>query len=311
MGKFQMDGMTGAAAEMGAGISGDRRKAAEVEAEKDFSRLDYLSTRVLDECRLIRDAGSKLSNTLEGTMMEACMLSVSVAETGDFLQRSKASGEELLNSSREMIGLADTARGQAAAASSRADDGARTIDQLVESFGTIGEFLRGITKISQQTNLLSLNARIEAARAGQHGAGFAVIAQEVKALAGETGTLSANIEVRLRELIHATRGAQASFSAIVAAVQQATSTLTELVVRQQGVAETITEGCRQSGEAATMIDGVNATISRMQEAISETGEAYAQLTRSLDTLTVSAEGVARNSDEGLLVAQIETQKAVL
>ena len=45
--------------------------------------------------------------------------------------------------------------------------------------------------------------------------------------------------------------------------------------------------------------------------ISETGEAYSQLTASLDTLTVSAEGVARRTDEGVLQATIETQKAVL
>jgi hypothetical protein len=59
-----------------------------------------------------------------------------------------------------------------------------------------------------------------------------------------------------------------------------------------------------------MMDGVAETISRMQSAITETGEAYAQLTRSLDTLTVSAEGVARNEDEGLLQAQIATQEAL-
>jgi methyl-accepting chemotaxis protein len=305
-----MDGMSAALPEGGASFD-DRRRPKPEASDKDFSRLDYLSERVLDECRTIREAGVKLSNTLEGTMMEACSLSVSVAETGDFLQRSKASGEVLLAASHDMIGLAETARGKAEAASGRAAEGARTIDALVTSFGTIGEFLRGITKISQQTNLLSLNARIEAARAGVHGAGFAVIAQEVKALAGETGQLSANIEAQLAALISATRGAQASFGAIVSAVQEATETLGSLVARQQGVAETIEDGCRQSGEAATMIEGVNDVINRMQAAISETGEAYSQLTASLDTLTVSAEGVARRTDEGVLQATIETQKAVL
>ncbi|OYX11106.1 MAG: hypothetical protein B7Z11_05450 [Acidovorax sp. 32-64-7] len=242
-------------------------------------------------------------------MMEACSLSVSAAETSDFLQRSQQAGEALLAATREMTGLTDAARRQSAEAQTRAADGAGSIEALVGTFATIGDFLRGITRISQQTNLLSLNARIEATRAGQHGAGFAVIAQEVKVLAGEAGTLSANIETRLRDLVAATRGVQANFSAIVEAVHGATATLADLLARQRMLAEQIGDGCQQTVEAAGMMSGVNDTINRMQAAISETGEAYVQLTRSLDTLTVSAEGVVRNR-EGLLTAQIETQKAL-
>lgn len=287
----------------------ERRGQPMPEGEKDFSRLDFLSTRVLDECKVIREAGTKLSSTLEGTMMEACSLSVSAAETSDFLQRSQEAGQALLASTREMTSLTDAARTQAADAESRAALGATSIDELVGTFSTIGEFLRGINKISAQTNLLSLNARIEATRAGQHGAGFAVIAQEVKVLAGEAGTLSANIESRLRELVASTRGVQADFGAIVQAVHGATATLTDLLERQRSLADRIGDGCQQTVDAAGMIAGVNDVISRMQAAISDTGEAYVQLTRSLDTLTVSAEGVVRNR-EGLLTATIETQKAL-
>ncbi|WP_203076556.1 methyl-accepting chemotaxis protein [Falsiroseomonas ponticola] len=304
-----MDGMGTLAGTGDAGVANDRRGRPRPEGEKDFSRLDFLSSRVLEECAVIREAGAKLSNTLEGTMMEACSLSVSAAETSDFLQRSQAAGQALLASTQEMTSLTDAARAQAEDAETRAAAGATSIDALVSTFGTIGEFLRGINKISAQTNLLSLNARIEATRAGQHGAGFAVIAQEVKVLAGEAGTLSANIESRLRELVAATRGVQADFGAIVQAVHGATATLTDLLNRQRSLAEKIGDGCQQTVDAAGMMAGVNDVITRMQLAISETGEAYVQLTRSLDTLTVSAEGVVRNR-EGLLTATIETQKAL-
>jgi methyl-accepting chemotaxis protein len=265
---------------------------------------------VLDECKLIRAAGGKLSKTLESTMMEACSLSVSASETTDFISRSQAANDALLGETREMSQLASAARGHAELARARAADGANSVQALVDDFGAIGDFLGEIRKISRQTNLLSLNARIEAARAGAHGAGFAVIAQEVRALAGGTVMLSANIEAKLKELLGATRGAQDHFSAIVNAVNGATESLSELVTRQEHVAETIGQGSHQTAEAALMMGGVNDTISRMQEAISETGEAYSQLTRSLETLTTSAEGVTRGPEEGLLTAQIETRKAL-
>jgi methyl-accepting chemotaxis protein len=308
-----MDGSVGVPrgdAPHGEAWDGVERRSPEAMLGKDTSRLDFLSARVLDECRVIRDAGAKLSNTLEGTMMEACQLSVSAAETTDYLSQAREDGERMLETTREMTSLAEAARGQAELARDRAEHGARAIAALVQTVGVIGEFLRGITKISQQTNLLSLNARIEAARSGAHGAGFGVIAQEVKALAGETGTLSANIEAKLAELVAATRQAQAGFSDIVEAVQGATGRLGELVGRQHGVTETIDAGCRKNAEAASMMASVSDTINRMQEAVSETGEAYVQLTRSLDTLTVSAEGVARHTDEGLISAQIATSKAL-
>lgn len=305
-----MDGMF-ASGKDDAGWGGDdRRRPRESKGGKELTRLRFLSDRVLDECKTIREAGGKLSGTLENTMMEACSLSVTVAETSDFLQRSQQSGQVLLATSQDMLALTEGARSQVGVATDRASDGSRSIDALVTSFDRIGQFLAGINKISQQTNLLALNARIEAARAGQHGLGFAVIAQEVKVLAGEAGALSTSIQSQLGELVAATRAAQATFQAIVTAVQEAGSSLGALGTHQQKVAETIGEGSRQTAETATMMEGVAETINRMQCAITETGEAYAQLTRSLDTLTVSAEGVARNEDEGLLQAQIATQEAL-
>jgi methyl-accepting chemotaxis protein len=305
-----MDGVTATALGEENAFPNDRRGKPRADGDTDFSRLDFLSARVLDECAVIRDAGSKLSNTLEGTMMESCMLSVSASETADYLERSRLAGEVLLTSTHEMTGLADAARTQAADAQSRAVSGAISVGTLASSFEVIGGFLRSINKISQQTNLLSLNARIEAARAGQHGAGFAVIAQEVKVLAGEARTLSDSIEVRLRDLVAATRGVQANFNAIVDSVNGATVTLTDLLSRQQALAGQIGDGCRQTSEASSMMVGVNDAISRMQLVITQTGDAYVQLTRSLDTLTVSAEGVARGK-ESLLTAQIATQKVLL
>lgn len=300
-----MDGSRG-----GAGWDGiDRRGRRQAQDEGGAARLAELAGRVIDECALIRSSGQTLSNALEVVMMEACQLSVSATETSDLLERSQAAGEVVLGATREMASLADTARGEAEQAQSRAQDGVKSVENLVQTFGTIGGFLGSIKKIAGQTNLLSLNARIEAARAGAHGAGFAVIAQEVKALAGETGSLSAEIEARLAELIAATRSTQSDFQAIVAAVNGAVAKLAELVARQGTVAVTLSDERQQAAQAVAMMASVNEAMERMQAAIGETGAAYTQLTSSLDTLTVSAGGVARSEDSGLIDAVVGTRIA--
>jgi methyl-accepting chemotaxis protein len=194
----------------------------------------------IEEYVLSLDAGSKKQSSV-------------LEESGDRLSRSVELAVSAAGKIRESAQRAEALRTEIATGEEQAqevNDIVKTIDREVEG---IAEMIGIINKISEQTNILSMNAAIESAHAGQAGAGFAVVADEIRKLADSTRENAGRINEELsairaktREALKASESSFGTFSAVTGKIADLASTL-------GGISEEALEGSAINGEIRALM----------------------------------------------------------
>jgi methyl-accepting chemotaxis protein WspA len=164
--------------------------------------------------------------------------------------------------------------------------------------GNINQVIITITKVADQTNLLSLNAAIEAEKAGEYGRGFSVVAAEIRRLADQTAVSTYDIEQTVREMQSAVSAgvmAMDKFSEEVRRgmqeIQQVGTQLSQIIHEVQTVAprfEMVNEGMRSQATAAEQI---SEALSQLGEAAQQTVESLRQSGMTLDELNQVSSGL--------------------
>ena len=235
------------------------------------------TTEVVASARQISATSQELSKTME-TVKTVSEGTVTLADVG----RAGLTGME--GSIRQLVIAADSISTKLAAINVKA--------------GTIGGVVTTITKVADQTNLLSLNAAIEAEKAGQYGLGFAVVAREIRRLADQTAVATLDIERMVKEMQSAVAAGVMEMDKFSGEVNRGTEAmetisrpLSDIIVQVKDLApkfETVNDGMYAQSQGAQQISLALTQVSggavKTAESLRQFNEATAQLRNSAQRL---------------------------
>ncbi|MGO9699483.1 MAG: methyl-accepting chemotaxis protein [Xanthobacteraceae bacterium] len=223
----------------------------------------------------ISSASDQLAELARTASNQTAVASHAAEDTASRIGSIAAATDELNVSIDEIhahaVGNVQTAQ-SAVTHAERTDENIRSLSQAVEKIGSVVSL---ISEIAEQTNLLALNATIEAARAGEAGRGFAVVASEVKSLAVQTAKATDDVRKQIslvQEAMHCSMSEIAAANQSISEISNASSSLTGMVVEQARAANEIAESANSTRlNAATVTDALKTmggTIRCTQDATS-------------------------------------------
>ncbi|GFO58911.1 methyl-accepting chemotaxis protein [Geomonas silvestris] len=179
----------------------------------------------------------------------------------------------------------------------RVKEAANTVEQLGSRSDQIGQIVGTIEDIADQTNLLALNAAIEAARAGEQGRGFAVVADEVRALAERTTKATREIGEMIRAIQNDTRGAVSAIEDGVSEVERGAEHSVASGRALEEILEQVNEVTRQVSHIATAAEQQTSTTGEISGNLQSITQVFQQTARGVSETAAAAATLSQQSDE--------------
>ena len=267
----------------------------------------------------VMDAAEAASNQQEAVSRSNEAVS-GVAASVENIQRNSArvAGNSMEASAKAKNGMAavDNAVMQMQEVESTVQESAVIVDQLGTSSQEIGQIVDTITAITSQTNLLALNAAIEAARAGEAGRGFAVVADEVRKLAEQSqesaqriATLVADIQKNTDNAVHSMQSGRERVVAGAESVEGLKENFSEIVALIDGMAGEIKEIAEAIGGVAGETKEITTAVDQLSHHSSNIANEMQNVSATTEQQTASAQNIAQASDSLANLAQ-ELQLAI-
>jgi len=221
-------------------------------------------------------------NEMTASVQEVARTATSAAEAARNADNEAKAGKQVVLETMQSI---DTL-------ASEVEKAADTLSELEADIGNIGAIVDVIRGITEQTNLLALNAAIEAARAGEHGRGFAVVADEVRTLAARTQSSTHEIEEMVERLQQGARAAvkvmnesRESAKTSVEKAASAGSALDTITAMISTMDEMSTQISNAANEQSSVAEDINRGIVNISQIADHTADGARATSEAVDTLS--------------------------
>jgi methyl-accepting chemotaxis protein len=264
--------------------------------------VDRASSEVAAAATEIAASAEEMAHGMDNQNMQVAQISSAIEEMSASVGEVASKSSDAVKSA-EVSGQAATTGGEVVtqtitgmnAINAAVSEGAASVTALGEKSQEIGEIIATINDIADQTNLLALNAAIEAARAGEHGRGFAVVADEVRKLADRTTKATDEI------------------ASSITAIQADTG---DAVSRMNGGTEEVAKGVELAGKAGDSLETIVTSareVAEMIQAIAaateEQGAAAGEISQNAESISAVTREAAEGANQAAQAAVQLSEKA--
>lgn len=299
---------------------GDLTVAITVAGDDEIRRLADSSRRVVDNMRdvlgKVTETSSQVASASDRLQSTAEQIATGAEEVAAQTSTVATASEEMSATSSDIARNCSMAADSSKLTSESATRGAAIVQETiagmgriaesvklsaatVENLGTrseqIGAIVGTIEDIADQTNLLALNAAIEAARAGEQGRGFAVVADEVRALAERTTKATKEISEMITAIQHETKSAVRAMEEGVAEVEKGAASSEKSGHALEEILAQINEVTMQINQIATAAEEQTATTSEITSNIQQVTDVVHQTSRGASETATAASQLSSNA----------------